>query len=81
MSLPDDFLEITPGSNGWVRATVTFMGGTARGSGGDEVEAMEAARDDIDLIANDIASKRSMLDDLINRAHRDLEQHRRNHQE
>lgn len=81
MSLPDDFLEIAPGSNGWVRATVTFMGGTARGSGGDEIEAMEAARDDIDLIANDIASKRSMLEDLIKRAHRDLKQHKERYPE
>ena len=73
MSLPDDFLHISPGENGSVKADVTFMEGTARGSGSDEIEAMQAALADIDLIARDLASKRSMLEDLINRAIRDQE--------
>ena len=54
-----------------MKADVTFMGGVARGAGGDEIEAMEAVRDDIDLIARDLAGKRSMLEDLINKAIRD----------
>lgn len=73
MSLPDDFLHLSPCENGWWRADVTFMEGTARGSGGDEIEAMQAALADIDLIARDLAGKRSMLEDLINRAMRDQE--------
>lgn len=82
MSLPDDFLTITSGNeDGWWRAEVTFVEGTARGTGGDEIEAMEAVRDDIDLIARDLASKRSMLEDLIAKAKRDLARYRERHPE
>jgi hypothetical protein len=75
MSLPDDFLDLSQTKEGWWKADVKFMEGTARGSGIDEIEAMQAARDDLDLIARDLASKRSMLDDLINKAVRDLERY------
>lgn len=69
MSFPDEFLILMPLGDNWI-ADVLFLGGRAGGIGPTQIEAMEAALDDIDLISRDLCGKRALLERLIDRTKR-----------
>jgi hypothetical protein len=69
MSFPDEFLILMPLGDNWM-ADVLFLGGRAGGIGPTQIEAMEAALDDIDLISRDLCCKRTLLERLIDRSKR-----------